>query len=304
MAKSLSADYLTQIKAAAKKPVWLVEIQLEQGTIYFCSGKDDTTWNSGQTWTAKAMVVGPVQMLEDQPQTAQLRLDNVSGDMTAYVWYSQLTLCKLIIRRVFTDDHGDNDFELVFDGWINSAGLDDTWLAIRASEDKGIARKWTGRKFSQLCGWRFGGTECNADGYADLTDVAIAPMKRTGTLNAADAAGCSSTQLTDSQIVDINGYWNEGIIEITIASIGKTLTRTVYSFTASSDKIIWQLPLQTDAGAAVTPAENDTWTLYKGCTKLYNTCAHNTASGPSADNKANFGGFLAVPIETESSGVD
>lgn len=285
MAKSLPAQVITQMDAQQKRPVLLFELGLVS-TLRFAASKTNITFpTAGNVYTAKAIqITDPSHTLEGQIGRITIKFDNVTKDMAAYANGEDFRGRSLIVKRVYLDALGDPSYyNEVFNGYMEMPkDIGREWLTVPASTGKPLSRKALNLAYQRMCPWTFGGTECNTDGYADLTSL---------TANGTADSGTSTT-LVDSALTQVDDYWNHGRIEITYG--GKVYYRRVESFVASTDTITLdvELPFAVDGTC--------TYVVYKGCDQVWETCESTPAYGPSADNNANFGGCIHIGIQPDA----
>jgi len=177
-----------------------------------------------------------------------------------------------------------DNYNEIFNGYMEKpTGIDRHWVSIPATSGQPLPRKALTLPYQRACPWRFGKTECNTDGFADLTSLTA-----TGTADS----GTTST-LVDSALTQIDDYWNWGRIVVTKA--GVEYHRKIKDFVAGSDTLTFnvELPVAVD--------NTTTYVMYKGCDKTWDTCGGNNAWGPSADNELNFGGCIHItaPLDGE-----
>jgi len=285
MPKALDAAVITQMDAVQKRPCLLFELILST-TLRFCTGKVNVTFPTGSNvYTAKAVEISGVsQSIEGSVNRITVKFDNVSKDMAAYADYEDFRGKQLIIKRVYLDELGDADYyNEVFNGYMERPSeIGREWLTVPAVAGKGLDRMALSFFYQRMCPWKFGGTECNTDGKADLTSLTASGTADSGT----------TTTLVDNALTQVDDYWNHGRIEITRAGI--TYHRRVQDFAAATDTITLDvaLPFAVD--------NTCTYTVYKGCDRTWDTCGASNAWGPSANNQANFGGCLHVAKKGDS----
>ena len=279
MPRSLPAAIITQIDATNKRPVLLFELGLSS-TIRFAAYKTNITFpTAGNVYTAKAITITDVnQTLEGQIGRVTVKFDNVSRDMAAYANVQDFKGVTLVIKRVYLDALGDASYyNEVFNGALETPSeIDRHWLTVSATSGEPLSHKSLVFAYQRMCPWIFGGTECNTNGFADLTSL---------TASGTADSGTTST-IVDSALTQANDFWNYGQIQITKDSV--IYNRKVKDFVASTDTITLdvELPVAVDA--------TTTYTVYKGCDQTWNTCGFGKAWGPSADNSLNYGGCIHI----------
>ena len=284
MPKDIPAAVITQMDAQQARPVLLFELGLAS-TVRYAANKESIVFpTAGNTYTAKAIQIGSIgSSLEGQVQKISVKFDNVMGDMAESAHNESYRGKSLIIKRVYLDALGDSSYyNEIFNGLMGRpTEISERWMTVPATGGKKLNKKFLVTPYQKLCPWTFGETECNTDGFADLTT-----LKATGTADSG-----TTLTLVDNALTQADDYWNYGRIEI--VKSGVTYYRTVENFTASSDTVTWevQLPFNVDNSC--------TYTIYKGCEKTWECCSNTYTFGPSADNKANFGGCIHVGQDTD-----
>jgi hypothetical protein len=285
MAQDVPASVDTQIAAEQSRPVNLCEIGLDAGTLRFAATKQNLVFpTAGNTYTAKAMNFGNIhQTREGQIVKCQVKLDNVAQDMAGYNAAESFDGKSFVWKKIYRDAMGDASYyrEMINGHMEGPCDLDYNWIVINAVRGKSLGRRMLLDYFQKECNHIFGDSECNRDGYADLTS-----LKATGTADA----GSTAAYMIDAALTQADDYWNFGRIELVHNSI--TYYRDVKDFVAADDKVIF------DVAFPFTISEGDTYTLYKGCSNTWNACQSNEAYGPSSDNKANFFGFIHIGDES------
>jgi hypothetical protein len=288
--KSFDANVITEIDATHRKACLLFELQLVGLTLRYAAYKTNKTFPHGGTvYTAKAVQFGGIsQTIEGQITRIEIKFDNVSKDMAAYVYAYEFENCYLTIKRVFLDSDNNapgtsTEYIEVFHGKMEQPKeIDQQWLSVTAIEGKPLTQQVLNDTYGKECRHVFGNTQCNKDGNADLTS-----LKASGTADSG-----SITTLVDNALTQVDDYWNYGKISVT--KDGVTYIRKVKDFVATTDTITF------DMAIPVGVDNTTTYTVYKGCPKTWDACQANSAFGPGADNKLNFGGFIHIGIWREN----
>lgn len=286
MSKTLESAVITQLNATAKRPVLLFEIGLSV-PIRFAAYKTDIVFpTGGTTYTAKNIQMSKVfQTLEGQIGRTTVKFDNVIRDMAAYVNAEDFRGKSLVIKRVYLDAMGSaSNYYEVFNGFMETpSSLSRYWVTVPATVGKPLNRKSLDFAYQRQCPWVFGDdSTCNTDGNADLTTLTASGTADSGT----------SAYFIDSALTQVDDYWNNGQITITHSSVD--YNRRVKDFDASTDKITFdvELPITVDA--------TTTYTVFKGCDQVRDTCKALNAWGPSADNDLNWGGCEHITAEQDT----
>ena len=286
MPKSLPAQVLSQINADNQRPILIVELYLDSGTLRFSTTKGNIIFPTGgsTTFTAKAMEVSNIiQGAEGQIGRVSVKFDNVSGDMTGYLDAEDFYGKKLVIKRIYVDALGDvSYYNELFRGFCEEVSEVDRYsMTVPATSGKALQHRVLQRIFQKRCNRIFGDAVCNQDGYAVVSST-------TPGLWAKGTADSGTTiTLVDAGLTQANDYWNYGRIDIGYS--GTTYYRTVQDFVAASDKVWLDVPLSFSVDNTCK------FHIYKGCSKTWDSCSGTTNPwGPKADNRANFQGFLHV----------
>lgn len=281
--ENLTAAVETQIDDDSSRPVLLARFILDAGTIRYAAANVDFVFPAGgDTYTAKAFGVGNKKTnINGQIIEMDLQFDNISGDMHAYNVAERFDGKQFTLWKGYRDAVvSASDYREMIDGYMQEPRFDKEWMYLKVVSGESLGRRTMNSYFQKPCNNLFGDARCNADGLADLTDV-VTPVK---ILNGvADAGGTVST-LVDAALVQADDYWNYGRIEITIA--GVKYYRRIVDFVAATDTVCFDVPLHTAVSAG------DIYTMYKGCPLTWDACQALHAYGPTADNKANFIGFI------------
>jgi len=288
--KTLDANVVTQIDATGKKPVLLFTLYLTGVTLHYCAYKTNIAFPHGvQSFTAKAISFGGIsQSLEGQIGRVTVNFDNVSKDMAAYVNSYEFEGRMLLIQRVFLNADNNapaaaTEYNEIFYGVMEQpADIGRMWLKVTATEGKPLNRKVLNDLYEKKCRHTAGVGQCNQDGLFDLSTL---------TANGTADSG-STTTLVDDALTQADDYWNYGKISVTKGGI--TYIRKVKDFDAATDTITFDIALP------VAVDNTTTYIVYKGCPKTWDACQASSAYGPSADNKANFGGHIHIGIWRES----
>ena len=289
MSKSLDANIITQIDAQERKSRLLFEISLTGLTLRYAANISHITFpNGGTVYTAKAIQFSGVsQSLEGQIGRITVKFDNVSKDMATYIQHYDFEGRILTIKRIFLDANDNapatsTEYIEVFHGKMEQPKeIGRQWFSITAAEGKSLSKKVLNNTYGKECRHIFGGTQCNKSGNADLTSLTAAGTADSGSI----------VTLVHSGLIQADDYWNYGKISVTKS--GTTYIRKVKDFVAATDTITFDIALPTAVDNTTT------YQVWKGCPKTWDACQANSAFGPNADNKLNFGGFIHIGIWRE-----
>lgn len=285
MPKSLPAAVTTEMNAQQKRPVLLFEIGLSS-TLRFAAYKTNIVFpTGGNVYTAKAIQLsGVAQTLEGQINRVTVKFDNVVRDMAAYAYNEDFKGKSLVIKRIYLDAVGNATYyNEVFSGYMEGpSDINRHWFTVSATAGQSLMRKALTFPYQRMCPWVFGGTECNTDGLADLTSLTVSGTADSG----------ATARLIDSILTEPTEYWRHGRISVT--KDGVTYNRKIKASSGAIHAVYFDVDLP------VAVDNTTTYTLYKGCDQTWDTCSGIDTWGPSADNKANFGGcmHIAKPGET------
>lgn len=145
MAKALSANVQTQQAAEEKRPVNLVILSLDTGTLRYAAAKNNVTFpTGGNVYTAKALSYDSVSTsLEGQVSRISIRLDNTIRDMASYHYATPFKGRSIVVWKVYHDALGAAaDYEEVFNGTMEEPNFDYNWINIPATAGTGLAKKY------------------------------------------------------------------------------------------------------------------------------------------------------------------
>lgn len=285
MARQLATAVVTEIDATQKKPRLLFEFELTGVTLRYAADKSDITFpgGSGTSYTAKTIILDSVATdAEGQIGRVSIQVDNTAMDMAAYINTYDFDRHTLTIKRIYLDSSkaapaDRHHYVEVFRGTMEVPGdIGRNWVQITATAGKPLDRQALLGTYNRTCRHPFGGAACNADGNADLTTLAWGGTADSGTV----------TTLVASALTQVDDYWNNGKIQMIVN--GTTYKRIVKDFDAATDTVTFDIALPEAVDGATT------YSVYKGCDKSWATCGDTYAWGPSADNTANFGGFMHI----------
>lgn len=280
MAKDLPASVDTEIAADQSRPVPLFELTLDAGTLRYCAAQSNLVFpTGGNTYTARAINLSNlVHRAEGQIVQGTIQFDDTTGEISAYLAAESFDGKAISIKKVWLDALGDATyFNGIFSGYMEEVErIGPSWAEISFVSGKPLGRQLLLDTYQIRCNHDFGDAMCNQNGLADLTT-----LKATGTADSG-----SATTLVDNALTQVDDFWNFGRIEIVYA--GDTYYRKIKDFVAGTDTLTFDvaLPFAID--------NTCTYTVYKGCSNTWNACQSIEAWGPSADNKANFGGFMHI----------
>lgn len=280
MAQDLPGAVDTEIAAEKSRPVNLVEIALDSGTLRFSTTKNNIVFpTAGNTYTAKSMQMARIkQSKEGQLIKVEFAFDNITGDMHGYNVAEKFDGKTIAWKKIWRDAVGDASYyRLMLFGYLEEPHeITKKYLKVYGIMGKGLQRRVLQAYYQPRCNNIFGDTKCNYDGYSDL-----AALTASGTADSG-----SASTLVDNALTESDDHWNHGRIEVTVS--GTKYFRKVADFVAASDTITFDVPLP------VAVSNGDAYTVYKGCPGTWDACQSNSNFGPTSDNKANFYGFIHI----------
>ena len=279
--KTYSVDVQGQLAEEYRRPIYLLEMQLNAATLRFARSKTNIIFpaEDGYTFYARYFDVPDKSTnLEGQIGRITLKIDNTDDEMAAYAaaenFEGKIVNIYLVYRDALSDVTNYVDW---FSGVLeNPSSINHESLEVSAIEGSPLGDKAVNWEYNKLCPWIFGSVECNVDGNADLSSLVYSGTASGGSISTLICSGLSST----------NDYWNCGSIAMVID--GTTYKRVVKDYDQASTAITF------DVALPVTVSPGTTFTVYKGCDHTRETCNHLNAWGPSADNVLNYGGFLHI----------
>jgi len=288
MAKTHSSAVSAQLAATQRRPVNLITMALGSGvTLRYAAAKADVVFPAaGNTYTAKAFqYTAPSYSAEGQLTKVTFKLDDTAKDIAAYAAARSFKGKKITAWKIFRDASGTTDYDITFDGWMEKPSFDYTWASIIANAGMALDKTVPDRGYGRRCSWSFGGTECDTDGLAsgaslDRSSITV----RGGTTYFYD-----TTLKTSSASAWVNA-------RVFLYVGGSTEERMGVDFevtAGSGGTVMFDIPCSTNISASTK------YQLIMGCTKSWIACSGASALGPTADNTANFSGFLHVTDKPE-----
>lgn len=286
MAKSFNSAVSTYIGLQQKRPALLFELGLSISgvSLYFTNFGQDINFGGHLYQSKKITISGIQQSAEGQINRVTLNFDNTSRDMSSYASYSNFHNKSLLIKRVFLDDLSSADnYNEVFTGNMESPEeINQSFLTLSATEGKALYKKTLLKQYQKQCNNRFGDTNCNRDGYSDLTNASnySTGAVQSGTSNYfIMTAGAGVTGTVD----DIFKYGR-----IQLGYSGVTTHRICSSYESGTSRVNFNISLPFILN------NNYRFTIYKGCPYDWDSCGAENEWGPTANNQQNYMGFLHI----------
>jgi hypothetical protein len=285
MAQTHSSAVSAQLAASVRRPVNLFILDLGSGvTLRYATAKSNVTFPSGgNTFTAKACSHDPIEYsANSHVGRVAVKLDNTAKDLAAYANATDFVGRKLTIWRIFRDASGTTDYDVVFSGYMEAPSFDYNWINISVVAGMSLSKTYPDRNYGRSCSWSFGGTECNTDSLADLTSNSLTTG---GTVVRGGVTHLYDTMLHQSAA----STWTHARVRMYVSGVTEERIATDFKVTAASGgTVFFDVPCATTIGASTR------YEMIMGCSKNWTACSGVSAFGPTADNSANFGGFLHV----------
>lgn len=276
MSKTIDAAVLAKATASENQPVYLLELELDSGTLYLCDSPDNVTFpTGGNLYLSWGFSFDGVQStVTGEIDRVTFAFDNTDLSFRAYTDTDEFQGRRLTLRRIFADLLGSGDYSVVlFTGTMTAPELSDQSVTVRVNSPLyALNGTIPRRRYQENCHWRFDGTECRGGGGSLAGEV-------TG---ATADSGSSTTSLVDAARSEAADYWLYGTVEMTdgtAANIGEI--RTISASAVGTITLLTPMPSAIAAG--------DEYTIRRGCNKSSRWCS------VKHDNWANFGGFVAMP---------
>jgi len=283
--QSVPSQVSTEIAAEESRPTLLYEIYLDLGTLRYAGSMTNITFpTAGNTYYAKAVKLSNIKTTaEGEISRATVYWDNVAQDMHLYNSIERFDGKSIIIKKIYRSQVTDASYyREVFNGFVEEPKvIDKRQMVTDVVSGTPIQRKVLQEYYQKQCNNVFGDSRCNYEGNADLTS-----LKASG---SADSG--SGTTMADDALTQADDYWSFGKIQILIS--GVSYDRRIIDFDAASDTLTF------DVGLPIGVSSGDKYVLYKGCPLTWDACQATYGYGPSADNSANFNGYLHVGKKEE-----
>lgn len=291
MPKKISSAVSAQLSAQQRRPANLFILGLGSGvTLRYAAAKTNVTFPAaGDTYIAKAASYGKINTTtEGQVGRVSVRLDNTARDLAAYANQIGFKGRKLLIWRIFRDASGTTDYDTIFSGYMEEPNYDYNWMLITATSGLALDKKYPEKNYGRMCSLKFGGTRCNADGNSNLTSNSLATSSftvRGGVTHFYDTMLKSSAAST----------WIHARIRLFVGGVTEERLGIDFKVSAGGGTVIFDVPCKTAISASTR------YEMIRGCSKNWTACSGVSAFGPTADNRLNYGGFLHVGKNPDST---
>lgn len=276
MPKSIDAAVTAKAILAENKPVFLLELDLDSGTLYLCDAQTNVTFpTAGNLYYAWGFSFGKVMnTLTGEVDRVTFSFDNTDLSFRAFTDTDEFQGRRLTLRRIFADLLGSADYSVViFRGLMSTPAIGENAVDIEvASPLIKLGGTIPRRRYQSNCHWKFDGTECRGGGGSHAGEL---------TAQIADTGG-SSTSLLDTARLESADYWLYGTVEMTDGTAAN-----VGEIRMISASVLGTITLQYPLPASI--AVGDEYTIRRGCNKISMWCSVKHS------NWANFGGFVGLP---------
>ena len=271
MPKTTLAAVLTEQQKEANQPIYLLEIELAGGTIYYTDYPGGLTFptEGGNAYTALAFDFGRINnTITGAIDGLDITLGNADETFSDLLAANEFQGCIVRLKRVYSGLlDAANKSVTIFWGWIGAIDISDNAFRFEVlSPAVALDRPFPMRIYQSNCSWIFGGTECGAD-LGTLTEQTV-------------DASSTAVLVKDAARTEDDDYWRDGSIEITSGAISGE-ERRIASSTSGEISVL--------VAFSAVPATGVTYTIKRGCDKSALCCFRRH------DNYVNFGGFTGIP---------
>lgn len=272
MPRTIPSLLTTVIESSQNKPVELIEVFLDSGTLRFAQHDADITYN-GFTWTAMGWKRSPISTtVTEQVDLLTVGLDNVDKVLAVSIAAEEWRGKRARIVRVFREDLTAGNEITIFDGLMDQPSIAEQTFSLRIRSRLDLVNKtYPARVYSTQCNYKHYDKWCTVNREA-------AANKVTGTCSA----GCTTTKIISTAFTHANNYWKLGHIKFTSGGQNR-IGRIVQSSDQTGTFIVLRIPLD------AAPASGDSFEIIRGCDRTPNDCITKYS------NYVNFGGFDHIP---------
>jgi len=262
--RGLNTALATEIAKGANEPIELYQIYFDEDTLYLAAYNADINFfneaGTPTTYYGTGISRSPIRTnVDTRVDQCTVSLDNVSRELSALAAHTKFANRRLKIIKVFKGllDSASNHI-VIFDGIMDAPVITQEALGVTVTSRLDILGVYTPRRtYQRHCGWQFGSSECG-----------VAATKVIGTVSAI-----SGTSLTLGGRTEASNHFKDGVLTIGNES------RRIISSSAGSITVEF---------AFDRAKVGNTYSLRRGCDKVYETCQNRFSNG------ARFGGFRSV----------
>jgi uncharacterized phage protein (TIGR02218 family) len=276
--RKLSIPVIHEIQKPENSPIELYQVFLEDATYYLAGYDTDVRFfnENGQLQVYEAVGISrtPIRTnIDSRIDECTITLNNVTNRGSQLLASTDLIGRRVRILKVFQGLLEDPaNYILVFEGVTDEPAISKEALRLKIkSRLDSLTTLIPQRKYSRLCSWKFGSSECGIN------------------LNSVTATSTVSN-VVDGKIISMHGrndprdYWVDGVLRVDTP--GRPVEKRLIIASAGSVVEV-DFPFE-------HIALGSTLTIRRGCAKTYTQdCVRKFGNG------ANFGGFVAVPTKRE-----
>lgn len=276
--RNLNLVMISELQKPENSPIELYQVFLEDATYYLAGYDTDVMFFDEnahpQVYEAVGISRTPIRTnIDNRIDECSITLNNVTNRGSQLLASTDLIGQHVRILKVFQgllDDPAN--YILVFEGVTDEPTISKEVLQLKIrSRLDSLTTLVPRRKYSRLCSWKFGSSECGIN------------------LNSVTATSIVSNAV-DGRVISMHGrddpagYWVDGVLRVDTP--GKPVEKRL--IIASAGNVVEvDFPFEHIApGSALT--------IRRGCAKTY---AQDCVG--KFDNGTNFGGFVAVPTKRE-----
>jgi hypothetical protein len=191
MPKTMDAAALTKAQAAGNKPVYLVELALDSGTLYLCDAAKNVTFpTAGTLYLAWGFSFDGVNTsVSGDVDRVAFAFDNTDLAFRAYTDTDEFQGKRITLKVIFSDLLGSSAYATtLFTGIMMAPELGDQTVVVRANSPLySLNNTIPRRRYQSNCHWRF-------DDAPDTSTYA--------------ARTCRNTELVVNGTMEADSNWN------------------------------------------------------------------------------------------------
>lgn len=222
MPKTIDAAFRAKAVAEGNKPLYLLELELDSGTLYLCDAEANVTFpTAGNAYLSWGFTFDEVRNgVSGEIDRVKLSFNNVSLAFRGYTDTDDFQGRRITIRRIFSDLLTSADYsEVIFTGLMDAPAINERTVDVEArSPASKLNSTIPRRRFQNNCHWKFDALDCHK--YpADLTAyIAWWPMNMgnvTPSVTVLDVSGNGESGTSGNSLVFADGWYGEdyGAIE-------------------------------------------------------------------------------------------
>ena len=217
MPKTIDPTYKTKALLEANQPVFLLELELDSGTLYLCDAQENVTFPSGgggSLYLAQGMSFDRVQNTVDgEIDRVTFTFDNTDLTFRAYTDTDDFQNRRITLKRIFGDLLSSSAYVItLFTGYMRAPKIGELDVMVTADSPLIKLKKTIpARRYQSNCHWTFAGEECNRYAY-DTTNLEghwpLDLKHSDGLTTASDITGTTDGTAANTQLFT-SGYYSE-----------------------------------------------------------------------------------------------